>query len=216
MNQDNLFNPTTLDRVLGVSGIIAPLILLFAILIAGLLYPGYSHLTQPISALGAKEATSRHVLNFGGLIPVGTLTFIFAIGMFRSFRNGKVLRISAVLVAVAGLGRLSAGIFPCDPGCLQFVTVTARLHAVAGITSLSAGAIAPLVMAFGTRSRQPRGYFYLSLGLGLATLIILATALLQLWTPYNGLAQRLLLIFTYAWIIAIAVGICWQRGKHDL
>ena len=207
MNQEDLSRRTSLDLILRGSGIAAAIIFTISVITAGALHPDYSHLTQAISELGAKEAPYQDIMNYCGLVPVGILTFIFSIGMFRNIKSNTFLYISSSLVMLIGLGRFLAGVFPCDPGCATFTSTSAKIHAFAGLASLTAGAIAPLVMAFGLRSHQSRNYYFLSLGLGVGAVIIIITGVLGLSKLYVGAVQRLLLLFTYLWIIVVAVGI---------
>lgn len=51
------------------------------------------------------------------------------------------------------------------------------------------------------------GLFILSLTLGLGTLAVLIAGDSRVWTPYVGAIQRVLLTSTYAWVIAVAVGL---------
>lgn len=190
----------------------APLVLLAAVIVAGALHPNYSHVRQPISALGATGAPYRDILNLGGLIPSGLLTFLFSLAMIRSIKPSTSLYISAGLVAVSGLGRFLAGIFPCDPGCLAFVSVPAKVHAVVGITALTAGAVAPLILAIGLRLRSSRFWYYLSLVFGLGSPVALAAGMSQLWPQYLGLFQRATLVFFYAWVFMVAIGIGIKRS----
>lgn len=201
----NKINP--LDRILSICGVVAPIFLALSVFVAGSLHPNYSHLTQAISELGAKEAPFRTILNYFGLIPAGALTFVFSIAIFRYSKGNIPLYISAGLVSLIGLGRFLAGVFPCDPGCAAVVSTCARLHVIAGFSSLASGAVAPLVMAFGIRHHRPRIYFFLSLGLGIGAVAVIMIGTLWLGASYIGISQRLLLTFTYLWIITIAVGL---------
>jgi hypothetical protein len=49
--------------------------------------------------------------------------------------------------------------------------------------------------------------FILSLTLSLGALAVLTAGDSRVWTPYVGAIQRLLLTFTYAWVIAVAVSL---------
>ncbi|MEJ2049633.1 MAG: hypothetical protein P8Y60_07305 [Calditrichota bacterium] len=57
--------------------------------------------------------------------------------LFRLIKGGTLLLLSAGLVALAG-------IFPSDPGCLELITIPAKIHAMAGLASLVIGALVPL------------------------------------------------------------------------
>jgi len=197
MNQENLASPAHLDFILRVSGMAAAIIFMISVIITGALHPNYSHLTQAISELGAKEAPYQDILNYWGLIPVVILTFLFSIGMFRNIRGCISLYISSSSVMLIGLGRFLAGVFPCDPGCMTFTSMSAKLHAVAGLVALTAGVAAPLMMAIGLRSHRLRKYYFVSLGLGVGALIIIIAGTLGLSKLYFGAVQRLLLIFTH-------------------
>jgi hypothetical membrane protein len=196
-----------LDLILILSGITAPVILFFAVLIAGLLQPEYSHISQAISELGARGTPFSAVLNYAGLMPAGILTFAFSLAMFRRLKKPPAFCISSSLVAIVGIARCFAGVFPCDPGCFPIITITGRLHALSGLIALFAGSLAPLVMAFGLRRGYSQTFFYLSMVLGVASLILFTVLVSQLLIQYFGGIQRLLLILTYTWVIVVAVNI---------
>jgi hypothetical membrane protein len=141
MDRENLVRPARIDFLMHISGIAASFIFLVFVAVIGTLHPDYSHLTQAISVLGAREAPYKDFLNFGCLVPVGILTFIFSISMLWNIRGSKFFIISSSLIMLAGIGRFFAGVFPCDPGCAGFYSVSAKLHAVAGLKSLVSGAL---------------------------------------------------------------------------
>ncbi|MEN8098545.1 MAG: DUF998 domain-containing protein [Chloroflexota bacterium] len=198
---------TLLDRILVLSGIAAPVFHLFAVLMSGILHPGYSHISQAVSVLGAQGVQFSAILNYAGLVPAGILTLAFSTAMFRQLKGEPAFFISSCLVALTGIGRLIAGLFPCDPNCVPIVTISGRLHAIAGFMALIAGSLAPLVMAFGLRRQDSQTLFHLSLFLGLLALVTSIVLMSQLWMMYFGGIQRLLLIFTYTWMIAVALSI---------
>jgi hypothetical protein len=187
------------------SGVAAPCFMILAIVVAGAFHPEYSHLSQFVSELGAAGAPNPGILNFGGLIPAGALTVLFAIAMGRRLGPGRAVALSALLVAVLGIGRLIAGLAPCDPGCsMEALSVSGRIHAAAGMTALFASVIAPLALAVGLRTHRSRlGRTSMWLGLaGAAAFFILVR---WLDGPFVGGAQRLLLALSYGWIVLVAV-----------
>lgn len=194
------------SHALLVTGIGAPLVLGVAVLVGGWLYPGYSHVSRFISELGATGAPHPAVLDFGGLIPAGALTVAFAVAMYRTYRPGTALAVSSSLVALAGMSRLIAGIFPCDPGCsLEAMSSSARIHALAGLTAFVSGMAAPFLFAVAMRAKRAR-LGRLSLALGAGALVAFALGFQQgADSPYIGALQRLHLAFFHAWVVIVAV-----------
>jgi hypothetical membrane protein len=192
--------------ILFVTGIASPLVLGLAVFVAGSRYPGYSHVSQFISELGATGAPSPSILNFGGLIPAGALTIAFAVAMYWRYRSGAVLAVSSALVALAGLFRLIAGIFPCDPGCsLEAMSRSAQIHALAGLLSFVCGTVAPFLFAVAFRSERAL-LSWLSLVLGAGALVaFIVGSRLGADFPCIGVLQRLHLAFFYAWVVVVAV-----------
>jgi len=73
-NRDEIPKLAVHDRLLIFCGIAAPVVLLLAVIIAGSLHPGYSHISQAISEFGAQGAPHRAILSYAGLVPAGVLT----------------------------------------------------------------------------------------------------------------------------------------------
>jgi hypothetical membrane protein len=196
-----------LSHILSLSGVAAPVFFLVGILISSFFTPGYSHVSHSISELGARGAPFNTVMNYVGTIPAGILTITFSIAMIRQFHGGSSLLISSLFVTLAGIGRLCAGLFPCDPGCFPITTITGRIHFISGSIALLAGSIAPLFMAFALKTHHSRKLFYASLISGVVAVILFINLISQQWISCVGAIQRLLLLFTYVWVIFIAVSI---------
>jgi len=198
-----------IDRGCLWAGIAAPLVLAVASLVAGRLQPSYSHLHQFISELGASGARYGAVMNYGGLIPAGALTLLFALAMYRGTKGHLALRGSSVLVALIGIGRSGAGFFSCDPGCsMAAMSPDAQLHVAFGLLAFGSGVFAPLLFAWGIR-RQGRGpLFWLSLTVGLLSAVLVPVLFRgSPGTPYAGTLQRSLLVLAYGWIVAVALAL---------
>lgn len=204
------------NRALLLAGLAAPVVLIVAIAVAGGMEPGYSHATQFVSELGAVGATNQSGFNYAGLFSSGLLTVLFALGMYQQVKPRGWFVASSLLVAVAGFGRLVAGVFPCDAGCvMENMSSTAAVHAAAGFVALTSGAVAPLSLAMGLRGRGQRQLFSLSVGLGSASLI-LVTVLFGLGKgfPYVGVIQRLALAAFYGWIVVVALSTVRHAGTE--
>ena len=180
-----------------------------AILWAGALEPGYSHLGQFVSELGAADASHQQAFSYCGLVLCGSLTALFALGLFLRLRPSGWLLAASALVAVVGVARAVAGLFPCDPGCdLEQMSAAARVHALSGFLALTSGALAPLALAAGLRTIG-RGWLYAwSLGVGLVSLV-LVPLLFGLGPDFLfiGAIQRIILTLFYGWIVMLSVSV---------
>jgi hypothetical membrane protein len=198
-----------LSRSRGVfwAGILAPVFLVTAIVWAGFLETEYSHAAQFVSELGAVGAGHPWILNYLGLVPSGFLTVVFSVGMYFRLKPGGWLVTSCALVALAGIGRLVAGLYPCDVGCgLEDMSVSARVHALAGLVALVSGSLAPLALAVGFRQRGESLLLQVSAGLGAFSVVAVALLLgLGPGTAYIGTIQRLILVAFYGWIVFLAI-----------
>jgi hypothetical membrane protein len=208
-HRDHEATAGVLDRLLNACGVAAPVCYTAAIVIAGALHPNYSHLSQPISVLAARESPYRTFMTWFGMFPTGALTIFFAVAVIRRGISSWAAIGCGVLLMLLGLGRFSAGLFPCDPGCATVDTVSARLHLMAATVAMAGGSLSPLVMAFDPWWRRQEGLFYASLGLGLGALATAAVFRLSAGVPslnpFLGLFQRLTVGMNFAWMILLAV-----------
>lgn len=214
MVQNNAGNNTHEGRRLLFAGLAAPVVLAVAVVAAGRFEPGYSHISQFVSELGAVGASHRKVFSYGGLFVSGLLTVVFALGMYLMVRPCPSFVGSSLLAALAGFGRLVAGVFPCDAGCaMEDMSFPATLHALAGFIALTSGAFAPLMLALGLRRRRHSPLFSLSVGLGSASLVLVFILFgIGKGLPYVGVVQRLILAAFYTWVVAVVLKIDAIRG----
>jgi len=208
---DQNYWPATASRGRGllVAGFAAPVVLTVAIVLAGHFEPGYSHIFQYVSELGAAGAKHQKSFNYGGLFLSGLLTFLFAIGLYVRVKPRASLIASGVFVAVAGFGRLVAGLSPCDAGCvIENMSMPALIHAIVGFFALTSGALAALFLAIGLKGGRQGGLFWLSVGLGFAALVLVIILFgFGKGLPYLGVIQRLILAAFYVWVVAVALKI---------
>ena len=216
--EQTYWRPTASEgRGLLVAGFAAPLVLTVAIVLAGHFEPGYSHVSQYVSELGAAGASHQKSFNYGGLFLSGVLTFLFALGLYVRVKPRASLIASSVLVAAAGLGRLVAGLFPCDAGCvMENMSVPAAIHTIAGFIALTCGAFAPLFLAVGSKGERKSELFWPSVGLGFTSVaLVVVLFVFGKELPYVGLIQRLVLVAFYVWVVAVAFRINGMQPAAD-
>jgi hypothetical protein len=183
--------------------------------VAGLFEPGYSHTSQFVSELGAVGAAHPKLFSFGGLFLPGLLTVVFAFGLYLLVRPNRWLVASSLLAALAGFGRMTAPLFPCDAGCVvEDMSFSATMHALFGFMALTSGAFAPLVMAMGLRTQPRSRLFSLSVGLGGWPLMLVFFMFgLGKALGFVGVVQRIILAVFYCWVVAVALNADALKGK---
>lgn len=97
------------------AGVVAPAIYLGLIAAGPLLFPGYNHMAQMVSELGAADSSHPLIFNVG-LMLAGGLTILAAGALFDAIRTrggGFVSSLLAALaIAVFGASLVIGGVFP--------------------------------------------------------------------------------------------------------
>lgn len=197
----------TIDRILLGSGLLIPLWLFAGVVLTALGYPGYSHLDQAMSQLGAVEAPTHHYSAWVNNFPLGVLFTLFAFGIARRFAGSRYAFFSAALILLHGLASIAAGAFSCDEGCApQQPSVSQQIHNLAGLVMfLSLVVACALWWGLSKRllSSPSFGWFSaLCLVLALATVGMMAKALGE--GHMFGLYQRLNYGVSVVWVAALA------------
>jgi hypothetical membrane protein len=90
------------------AGIVGPLCFAILVIVQGTLIPEYSHVRQPISALAAYPTGWLQRLNF---YQAGVLLAVFTIGLHLAVRATRFGIVSIVLLLLAAVGMIGAGLF---------------------------------------------------------------------------------------------------------
>lgn len=111
--------------VLAICGLAAPVVYATAVMTASFKYPGYDHLTNFISELGASGSPSAGIMNFAGFLPYGLLVVAFTLAIHRGIRPDVGGWLGPAILALYGLAYVGVALAPCDPGCQS---ATPSLH----------------------------------------------------------------------------------------
>ena len=195
-------------------GLSAPLMWASAIILCGSLTPGYSHLTQYISELGARGVSTELLMRYTGFVPTGLMHAAFAASLYVAFKESKLASVAAALLALNGIGRVVAGLFPCEPGCaVPRVLLSQKLHSLAagfGFFALIGAAILWGVVA--RRDKRLGGLRLYSIATGLLGLLFL---LLMSWSAEQragtGLYERLSTGVLSMWVFVLAARLWYLR-----
>lgn len=119
--------PSSLSLVLAAVAAVTPLLYIGLTLVLGATWPGYDPVRDTQSELGALDAPLAPVMNVAGFMGLGVAILCFAGAYALTLKGGWMRWAAVVLLAIAGIGMVVVGFFPCDPGCVD-VTTGGRLH----------------------------------------------------------------------------------------
>ena len=197
-----------IDRMLLGLGVLIPFWLFFGVLLTALAYPGYSHLDQAMSQLGAQGSPTQGFSAWVNNLPLGVLFVLFAVGVMRQVRGSRLALFSAVLIFVHGLASFATGYFACDQGCAPAQpSFSQQMHNLAGLVMFLSLTLASLLWAFVSRRLLgSRGFGLFSLActvLAVATVVLMAQA--GEAGHSFGLYQRINYGISVIWVASLAL-----------
>lgn len=201
-----------LVRSLLLCGILATLLYAALDVVTALRYGGYSYVDQWVSELSAIDAPTRPIwLGVGPLYQ--SLMVLFGIGVWRSGRDHRCLRIAAGLIIAYGLVGFTAAFTPMHSRAFLAVhgpTLSDRLHLVSTAVAvlLIFSAITFAAAAFG---RCFRAYSIatvaLSFAFGMWTARMAPDVEANLPTPWGGVIERTSMVIFMAWVVIFALAL---------
>ena len=202
------------DRILLGLGVLIPFWLFFGVLLTALAYPGYSHLDQAMSQLGAQGAPTQGFSAWLNNLPLGVFFVLFAVGVMRQVRGSRLALFSAVLILIHGLASFATGYFACDQGCAPAQpSFSQQMHNLAGLLMFLSLTLASLLWGFlSSRLLGSRVFGLFSLGctvLAVATVVLMARAVEA--GQWFGLYQRINYGISVIWVVGLAL-MLW-RGR---
>jgi hypothetical protein len=192
-----------------VGGVVAPLIYVGAVVLGGILTPGYSHVAGPVGALTMTGAPAAVVLiPLFALYNALLIAFAFTVREVLWTKGVRLGLAAPIALAVAALMGALMLLYPIDPlGAPS--TATGRMHAwFAGIAALAA-MLAVLSTAGGlSRSgwRTLAVYSYASLAAIVVSDIWAAMTAGEM-SPLMGLAERLTIAAFLQWLFVLALAL---------
>lgn len=199
-------------KIFMLCGMLAPVVYVIAVIIGGILRPGYSHKSQFVSELIESGAPNKSLLN--PLFALyNLLTIAFGIGLFTGVRamsknKGKVSGSLGALILVAeGIFGFLTVFFPQDPRGAP-ATSTGKIHIVlAGLSSLTT-ILTISLMGFWFRTiARWRGYSIYSFISGIIVFISggLAAYTGATLSPILGLMERITIGGFLQWLFVTAL-----------
>jgi len=210
-------------RALALLALAAQVLFTVAWLIAGALEPGYSHVEQTVSELGARDAATPAIAN-AGLVVLGLGIAALGPGVARVLPRGRAATVAAVALVVAGLGLAANGFvtLECqgigDPACTRAwqdgrLDAATYAHGWIGLVARLAFLVTPFAIAAALWARPAAA---LALGAGI-TGVAVAVASVAFWygggagdDGLGGLVERFELLLLHLWAVAVAAGVLYE------
>jgi hypothetical membrane protein len=199
-------------------GILAPILWASAIFVTGSLRPEYSHLTQYISELGERGGSTEFIMRYAAFVPTGLMHMAFAAFLYVKFKGSPLATFAAMLLAINGVSRIAAGMFPCEIGCaLPRLLFSQKLHSLsvgAGFFALISASVLWGILF--RRYQSIRCLSAYSIGSGCLGLVFLV---LMLWSAElrasTGLYERLSSGILSMWVLVFAVRL-WRLKAYNM
>ncbi len=206
-----------LERIGNLCGVVAPLLWAMVIVFAAGLRPEYSHYAQYISELGERGSSTELLMRYGAFVPTGLMHMGFATFLYARFRGNPYAAMAAGLVALNGLARIGAGMFPCEVGCAgPRVLLSQKLHTLSAAVGFFAIIAATVVWGRIFRTLEAlRGLHRYCIASGALGLVFL---MLMSWSGESragtGMYERLSSGVLSLWVFVVALR-SWQLGPAN-
>lgn len=161
--------------------------------------PGYSHVTQYISELGATGARNSRLVGLLGFAPTGLFVLLFLAA--APFPKSRSSRMGALALSAVGVAYVVSAFAPCDPGCPAAGSWSQSVHNFFGAGEYVGASTGLMLMAAAFRD-DARWQSRRRLSLVCAGLVLVGfAAMLVPWlASYRGAAQRLADAAIFLWI----------------
>jgi len=182
--------------------------------IEGLIRPGYSPVSDYVSALSLGPRGWVQITNF---VITGALLLVFAARVAVETREGRASRAAPVTLGVVGLGILLSGPFVMDPVGTPRAATTLHGAAHQGLGAIVFATMPVTCFIYVRRTRVVAAWHRMRRWtMAVGTLIVGAIVLLKVaqlglpphepnaLTPWVGLVQRAALVPFFAWLFAVA------------
>ena len=171
---------------------------------AGSVWPGYDHLRQFISELGATGAPNGGAFSLWGFIIPGALLMVFPVAAFLALPRSATSLIGFCLIVLFASGAFFGGVYPCDFGCVtEGGSESQKMHELLGLGGYLTAPLALALVGLASR-RWPGASALFPLGMLGAVVAAVSMPLLVMNIEFDGAAQRALEGAMALWVLTCA------------
>jgi hypothetical protein len=180
--------------------------------VCGAQYPGYSHLKNTMSSLGASVSPVSDEISLWWIF-MGVLFILFGTGLYKAYsEKGKYASRASWLVILYGIGEgIGSGAFKADR-ISNGLTTSALIHDILGGIGVIAILLFPLIMQKVIAKNEIPFFHRMSQIIFISGIITVFLFLFRysinennFLAIYKGLWQRLFMLNTYIYFITIAI-----------
>jgi hypothetical membrane protein len=169
----------------------------------GAMFPGYSHVRDYISELGAAGAPQASAVNLFTFLPTGLLLIVATFSLKGVLPRGSAVTAGLALVSLTGLSYVGAAFAPCDTGCPAAGSSRQALHNLFGLAGYL-GAGVGLCLVGVSAGLRTVGRLAIAAGtVAIAGLVVMGVPEAE---PWRGLAQRIVEGAIIGWMVLAAFG----------
>ncbi len=180
---------TLLGRIAFIALVLALLSLVVSVVWGGAVYPGYDHLRQFMSELGATGSVTGEAVNRWGLVPNGILLVIFCLLAAWVLRGSALAVTACLFLAFFGVGMAVAGFYPCDFECNRsHPTAAAKMHDLWGGLGYLSAILGTLLASLWARKCDAP--WLTPIGMGAAVVSLVGFSAIVAEVELAGLFQR--------------------------
>lgn len=180
--------------------------MIFFILLAGYLTPGYNHIIDTVSKL-SDQASQNPELMTAGFIIYGVLIVGFSYALYLRLRHGFKAHVVWLTLTLYGICMILAGIYQDTPGGNDIpLNPEGIAHNAAIITSCISMLIAMWMFA-GSVYKKPSwfGFTWFTIIASFVGLILSIVFAVQSQVPASGLLQRFFYLVLLIWIEIVSI-----------
>lgn len=194
-----------MDRLI-LAGVVAPLWMLFGVVIVARLYPGYSHRQQVMSELGARNRVTTKIHPWVNNFPIGLWFVLFGAVLLKNELTNSLLFLTGILMLLQGISHWVTGLFPCDKDLgIPKPSKGQVIHNIAGLVMYFSLLVACLLWAIKIHS-MPTWFSLYSAFSALVSVVALVLMLRALKTNINlGLYQRINYGVLAVWVMVLSM-----------